>query len=87
MDLNVQAFRLVEQATSEATPNQAKKASSRKGGKGWRGASKVYHLGKTSGDRPQSECSPLAETKTHQHLVVLFIGLQEEETQWLLLQR
>jgi hypothetical protein len=32
MDLNVQAFRLVEQATSEATPNQAKKASSRKGG-------------------------------------------------------
>jgi hypothetical protein len=31
MDLNVQAFRLVEQATSEATPNQAKKASSRKG--------------------------------------------------------
>lgn len=32
MDMNVQAFRLVEQATSEAMPNQAKKASSRKGG-------------------------------------------------------
>jgi hypothetical protein len=32
MDLNVHAFRLVEQATSEATLSQAKKASSRKGG-------------------------------------------------------
>lgn len=32
MDLNVQALHLVEQDTSEATPNQAKRASSREGG-------------------------------------------------------
>jgi len=32
MDLNVQAFRLVQEATSEVVPDKAKLASSRKGG-------------------------------------------------------
>jgi hypothetical protein len=32
MDLNVQAFRLVQEATSEVMPDKAKLASSRKGG-------------------------------------------------------
>jgi hypothetical protein len=32
MDLNVQAFRIVKEATSEVVPNKAKLASSRKGG-------------------------------------------------------
>jgi hypothetical protein len=32
MDLNVQAFRLVQEATSDAVSNSAKLASSRKGG-------------------------------------------------------
>jgi hypothetical protein len=32
MDLNVQAFRLVQEATSEVAPDRAKLASSRKGG-------------------------------------------------------
>jgi hypothetical protein len=32
MDLNVQAFRLVQEVTSEVAPNKAKLASSRKGG-------------------------------------------------------
>lgn len=33
MDLNVQAFRLVQEATSEVALDRAKLASSRKGGK------------------------------------------------------
>jgi hypothetical protein len=32
MDLNVQAFRLVQEATSEVAPDKAKRAASRKGG-------------------------------------------------------
>lgn len=32
MDLNVQAFRIVQEVTSEVVPNRAKQAASRRGG-------------------------------------------------------